>query len=67
MRPPRRPNASWKGKKKEHEWCYMGVLKSEGSKEFSFCDLCGKYRYDGTPITKTKYERLYKEGKVEFK
>jgi hypothetical protein len=56
---------SWKGRKKEHQWNYMGWDK-EKKVEYAFCELCGKYKtHKDEPITKKEYLSRYNTGMIE--
>lgn len=57
-----------KGKKKEHEWDYMG-WDTEKNVEYSWCHLCNKYQHNGNgyvTISKKEYLSRVESGKVKF-
>jgi hypothetical protein len=58
-------NKYWRGRKKEHDWLYMGVDVETGE-EYSMCDLCNEYRKDDLKITKKEWEDRYKQKKVSI-
>jgi hypothetical protein len=56
-----------KGRKKEHEWDYMGRDIEKGV-EYGFCELCGKYiaTSDTTKtITKEQYLERWNAGMIK--
>jgi hypothetical protein len=55
---------NWKGKKREHEWDYMG-WDDERKVEYGYCALCGKYRMSrGGLISEAQYLERVKARKV---
>lgn len=58
-------NQQWRGRKKDHVWCFMG-LDAETHAEYAHCELCGGYKVQdtGKPITKSYYLARVAAGKI---
>jgi hypothetical protein len=63
-------NESWRGKKKTHEWDFMGHSK-DGKIEYCSCQHCDKIGYWGdkphdekTFITWKEYDRRMNAGEI---
>lgn len=61
-------NQDWKGKKKEHYWCFNGI-HNPTNREYSTCEHCDKMKVNGRMATKKEieeYDNLIKNNYDEF-
>lgn len=70
MPDPTTGKRNWKGKKKIHDWAYVGVNK-ETNEELGQCQICQKIQAYGEkgerPVTKRELAKMRKEGKIEIR
>ena len=58
-------NKDWKGRKKEHEKCFMGIDKKTNV-EYSNCNLCDNMWVDNKPMTKKEIDEYFKRPESDF-